>query len=163
MSKGYVALIDEDDEDLVAGYQWHAHLSRGKVYARARVPHPLAHIEGKPRQTVVSMHRLILGLEFGDRREGDHINGDSLDNRRSNLRVVTHQQNMWNQGSKGGASTFRGVSRCRDGWRAQIRVGSKVRHLGVFDSELEAAMRYEDVARKIRGEFHQVAQIPNLS
>lgn len=66
----------------------------------------------------------------------DHINGDPLDNRRSNLRLVTHQQNIRNRGGpQANSSTgLLGVSRKRSKWRAYINVDGKQINLGVFDT-----------------------------
>lgn len=89
------------------------------------------------------LHRLILGLDHGDPREGDHINGDRLDNRQANLRIVTGRQNKQNQPvnrCSGRTSRFRGVCRTSDGaWQAQIWLDGRNVHLGRFATEEEAA------------------------
>lgn len=90
------------------------------------------------------MHRVILGLEKGDKRVGDHINRDKLDNRRSNLRILTPAQSNQNQKPAGrrGSSTYRGVTWVahRRKWRAQWRQrGRPIVIIGVFESEEEAA------------------------
>jgi hypothetical protein len=89
----------------------------------------------------VRMSRQILGLKRGDERQGDHINGNRLDNRRRNLRIVTPAENAQNCVARGGTSRHRGVSwhRASQRWRAQARVAGKHVHIGVFDTEEEAA------------------------
>lgn len=88
------------------------------------------------------LHRVVLGLPKG---EGvvDHINGDKLDNRRSNLRVVTQRQNAQNRRplSGRGASRYRGVSfEVRRGdWRGQAHLEGTYHHIGFFSTEEEAA------------------------
>lgn len=87
------------------------------------------------------MHRFLLGLGCGDKRQVDHENRDGLDNRRDNLRVVTHQQNGFNRGAKG-YSWFRG--KCQ----AHIKVNGKNIHLGYFDTPAEAHAVYLDAKQK---------------
>lgn len=121
---GY-ALVDADDYPLLADREWF--VSRDG-YARS----------GRSYR----MHRVILGLESGDRRQVDHINRDRLDNRRSNLRIVTQAQNTQNKSSQPGSSSrFRGVtwqSDCRK-WKAQVHIGDTVHYLGLFADERDAA------------------------
>jgi len=95
------------------------------------------------------LHRELLGLVFGDDRQGDHISRDRLDNRRMNLRIVTKAQQQQNQpGHRDASSRYRGVSwNKRSGkWQASIRPNHKTVHLGYYASEVEAA----EVARAAR-------------
>jgi hypothetical protein len=85
------------------------------------------------------LHRAVLGLAPGDGLQADHINRDTLDNRRANLRVVVHRQNLQNQRQHGGTSVFRGVSRRGSRWRASAMKDGRTHHLGMYGSELEAA------------------------
>jgi hypothetical protein len=94
------------------------------------------------QQVAEYLHRVILGLRPGDPLEVDHINRNRLDNRRANIRVVTHAQNMQNRGSKPDAtSPYRGVSwnTKEQKWDARVRIGSRVYWVGYFDDGLEAA------------------------
>lgn len=131
-----VALIDDEDAEWVLAHRWY--LQDG--YARRNVwP------DGKyGRCIAVQLHRLLLGLEHGDPREGDHVNRDTLDNRRSNLRIATHAQNMQNvarSGNRGSSSRYRGVgwSKPHRKWKAQAQIGGRKYYLGLFDEEDEAA------------------------
>lgn len=144
---GLLALVDADDFDRLTGRAWSLHRSDTKIYARAKV---------SGRQ--VFMHRLILGLWSGDSRVVDHINGDSLDNRRTNLRVVTAAGNAQNQGSRGGSSRYRGVSwdRSRGKWMARAMLDGRGVTIGRFDSEDEAgaaaaAWRARNMPHSIEG------------
>lgn len=94
------------------------------------------------RQRRILMHRELLGLATGDLRQGDHIDRDRLNNRRSNLRIVTKGQNGQNKSSyRGSSSRFRGVTleRRSGKWVAQVEVGGKAHYLGKFDDEEQAA------------------------
>lgn len=88
----------------------------------------------------IYLHRWVLGLHPTDSRRVDHINGDPLDNRRANLRIVTTAQNAQNQGSRGGSSKYRGVTwdRTKSRWRAQGMLNGKCFFLGRYHSEDEA-------------------------
>lgn len=130
---GY-ALIDEDDCEFVSSFKWRLS-DWGYAYA-----------SGGDKVKLL-MHRMFLGLEKGDKREGDHINGDRLDNRRSNLRIATHSENCHNRSGYGGELPFRGVSvaRWKSGtvrYRAEIVVNNRTIHLGFFDTPDEAAEAY---------------------
>lgn len=102
------------------------------------------------------MHRVILGLKPGDKRQCDHIDGDGLNNQRSNLRVCTIQQNSQSRKKqKGTTSKYKGVSfdRQHRKWQVSIRVNHKHIHLGRFRSESAAARCYNKAALKYFGEF----------
>lgn len=117
------AKVDHGDFLRLRGYRW---FPAGGGYA----------MRCRPDGSRILMHREILGLEKGDTRQGDHINRDRLDNRRSNLRAVTHQMNGENVGSRGTSSDYRGVSALPNGlWRAVVNS----KHLGCFEQEVHAA------------------------
>jgi hypothetical protein len=91
------------------------------------------------RKTVTLVHRWVLGLEHGDRRIGDHINGNRLDDRRSNLRIVDASGSSQNVSGRG-RSRFRGVYPTRQGrWQAKVKFQGRYHCLGTFDTEEEAA------------------------
>lgn len=101
---------------------------------------------------LVLLHRAILGLTRGDGLEGDHINRDRLDNRRSNLRILTKQTNPQNQSSyRGSSSAFRGVSwdKSKQRWVAYIYMNGKRTTLGRFREETEAAATARDARRRL--------------
>lgn len=136
------AIVDETDAPRVLAYKWHVGTDG---YAERTID--------TRKGTKERMARLVLGLTRGDGLETDHISRDRLDNRRSNLRVVTHAQNSQNRLRTDGVSKFRGVSK-RKGkkdrpWCAYGCVAGKQTHLGFFETEQEAA----DAARAWRREY----------
>lgn len=133
------ALVDVCDGCLAA-FRWSPN---GDGYAVRFIQVPGA------GQRAVMLHRTVLGLEYGDGQQTDHVNGDRLDCRRGNLRVATHAENAQNLPPRVGCTSgFRGVARCsRSGrWKAYATVGGKTHWLGRFDSEAGAA----EVARAFR-------------
>lgn len=144
---GGYTLIDKKDEELVRGLRWYACRCRDRIYARATTNR-------------LFMHRLIAGAETG--QEVDHINGDSLDNRASNLRVCTRSQNHHNsKGYRRGKSRFKGVQWWQFGrcWRVQICVNGKQKHIGTFKSEIDAARAYNVAAIEHFGEFARLNEV----
>jgi hypothetical protein len=105
------------------------------------------------------MHRVVMGLAHGDPLKVDHIDGNKANNQRSNLRVCTHAQNLWNKPkSKKNTSGFKGVQKMKDckNWRAIIRANGKTIHIGMFPTPEEAYAAYCKKAREIHGEFANV-------
>jgi hypothetical protein len=89
--------------------------------------------------------------------ELDHIDGDGLNNKISNLRPCTRSQNCANRRAVSNASGYRGVYRERNKWRAQIRTNGVTTSLGSFDDPVEAHAAYVAKAREIFGEFARVS------
>lgn len=127
------AVVDAEDYDWLNQWRWFMD-NNGYAVRQIRV--------AVGRQHPMPMHRQILGLEIGDARQGDHLNRERLDNRRSNLRIVTKGANAQNRNrSRGGTSKYRGVC-----WNARVgkfyayaRLNYKLHHLGVFEDEKDAA------------------------
>jgi len=102
----------------------------------------------------VYMHREIMQPPPG--LVVDHINGDTLDNRRCNLRVCTTLQNTQNRKTgKKARRGYKGVQPKRDRWSARIRVEKEELNLGIWDTQEEAAMAYDMAARYYHSQFCQ--------
>lgn len=139
---GCVALVDPIDADL-AQFKWS--ISNG--YAMRK------------RCTVV-LHRIILERKINrcllPGELVDHIDGDRLNNRRSNLRVATQSQNQFNRSKpRNNTSGFKGVSwkKSHKSWQAIIKVHGKHIHLGYFDIPEEAHAAYMKAACKYAGQY----------
>lgn len=136
----FKVIVDDDTFEWASKLKWN--ICRNG-YARR------SHYEkGKLLKTIL-LHREVIGAES---KEVDHKNGNTLDNRRKNLRLCDHKENMKNR--KGfGKSQYKGVSKQKNKWQSAIKVNGKQIYLGVFSNEIDAAKAYNKVAKKYQGEF----------
>jgi len=150
LTTGQVSLVDDEDLERITKYKWGAFFNGYSFYASRVVK-----IRGK--RTSVSMHRMIMGLAYGDRLQYvDHINRNGLDNRKENLRVATPPLSNYNQKKrKDNSSGYRGVSWCkRTGrWRASIQINGHSKSCGYHNNPITAALAYDNMAKKIAGEY----------
>lgn len=144
-------LIDEEDLGLWNAYRWYAYSTDGSTVLRVQTKRDAS--EGK--KTTKYLSRLILNAPQG--QEVDHKNGDPLDNRRSNLRLATRQQQCRNMPKVKANATSRYKGVCwfaaKKRWLARIFVDGKPIYLGYHRSEIDAARSYDDAAKRIFGEF----------
>ena len=142
-------LVDDDDYEKLKHLRFHKYVSshNGFIYPR----------ESKTKRYI---HRFILN-DFDPKTTVDHINRDSLDNRKENLRICTTQQNCINRPAQRNNTTgFKGVFKrekptpgYKDRWRACIRFNQKLIHLGTFNNPEDAAKAYNDKALELFREF----------
>lgn len=138
LTRGKFALVDNADFQSISGFNWQACPHRRTWYARRAQ---------KPQ----SLHQFIMGINGVD-----HVNGNGLDNRRSNLRPATNSQNAMNRRKpRGTLSKFKGVTwnRSANKWHAQIKLNGKLKYLGVFSIETDAAKAYDGAASDLFGSF----------
>lgn len=129
-----VITIDDDDLALFSAVSWGVQTRYSTRY-----------VQGRLNGERVYLHRLLMSAPKG--LVVDHIDGNGLNNARANLRVVTQQQNMWNQ-------RRRSLGRQQGHYRVTMRVdGSRRIHLGLFDDEVTAKQARVYVERIIRGDF----------
>ncbi|MBB3521048.1 HNH endonuclease [Rhizobium sp. BK456] len=147
LTKGREAIIDAEDYAIVMGAarSWHACPQGKNHYAQARalVTHQ-----------VLMMHRVIMHAPKG--LVVDHINHDTLDNRKTNLRIVTRQQNQCNVlPRQGNHSRFKGVclNKRVNLWVAYINAHGKRTYLGYYHHEEDAARAYDAASLSLHGEY----------
>ena len=150
LTRGYWATVDDIDYDYLNQYKWSYAGRDNEGYAARSTSITLS--KGKYKGVRYLMHRLILNASSG--LEVDHINGNRLDNRRSNLRLCTHRENSRNTYRRNN-KRFKGVYYWpRDNnWRAKITVNRKTIHIGYYDTEEMAAKAYDKAALHHFGEF----------
>lgn len=157
LTRGFETKVDNNDFDYLSKFTWHALVTRkGKVYAKTTL------YLGNYKQKDMLMHRMIMLFPSG---EIDHINGDSLDNRKENMRVGSHLQNLMNRPkSHSNRTGYKGVIKKNDKWgkssyMARIGVDLKSINLGYYKTAIEAAIAYNKAAQEIYGEFAHLNQI----
>lgn len=155
--KDQFALVDDDDFDKVAHFKWHKFKSRNKsnCYAKRNF-----RVNGVSRSQL--MHRVILGVT-DSKTLIDHINGNGLDNRKQNLRICSNAQNSRNRDKvKNNSSGFKGVSYNKKllCFESKIGLDNKTINLGLYRTEIEAAIAYNEAAVKYHGQF---ARLNNIS
>lgn len=147
------AVIDDEDLPLVAGL--HFWVDRRK--SKPEVIYAVAKIDG----VKISLHRHLMGNPPG--MFVDHVNGNGLDNRRSNLRICTHTQNMQNRRiHKNNKSGAKGVYLDkRNGlYRAEVRAFKVRRCAGYFQTIEQAVAAREQLARDLHGQFYADGMAP---
>jgi len=143
LSQNKFAIVDRDDYENLMKYKW---TLTSKRYASCFTNYR------KTRKMII-MHRLINNTPEG--METDHINGNTLDNRKKNLRTVTSRQNQMNKRPTKRGSAFKGATfeTKQKIWRAFICINGKVTSLGRFKCELDAATAYNFAAYYTFGEY----------
>lgn len=138
--KGHKVLIDDEDYDLIKGYSWCI-----KSQIRNGVPqyYAFAYIKNnnhKNSRSTTYMHRFIMDAPKGI--QVDHIFHNTLDNRKSKLRLITPNGNNRNCIRKN-ETGFKGVRKAKFGnFQARICINRKEKHLGMFDTAIEAHEAY---------------------
>ena len=145
LSRGLSAIVDQADVALIAGRKWYANPGGRTHYA-------LRDEWRDGRNVRLSMHRVITGAAAD--QVVDHINGNGLDNRRANLRICSHAENIAaKQRNKNNALGVKGVWFQAGRYRACIQTNGRTRHLGSFITLDEAKAAYADAATEAFGQF----------
>lgn len=146
LTQGQFAIVDDDDYEKLSNYHWYCNYIEGRPYAN-RVIY-------SPHRTTISMHRAITAAKQSE--YVDHINRNTLDNRKKNLRICTNQQNSYNcvGRRKSERNPYKGVTRTPNGnYEARIYHNGRTIHLGTFKSPEEAARKRDSAALELQGEF----------
>ncbi len=153
LTQNKFALVDDEDFEKLSKYKWFAVKAGNNFYA-ARQAKWLKK-EKCFEHSMVFMHREILGLKNGDKRESDHRNHNGLDNQQSNLRIATVQQNQANQLKTRGKNKYKGVHQNKNyhSWQARIHGLGGNGYIGSFPTEIAAAKAYDQKANELFGEF----------
>jgi hypothetical protein len=147
LTRGLEAIIDVEDHPLVDGFNWFAKPDKSNFYA-ARTDRSYG------QQRTIRLHRWI--MDAPPDMQVDHKDGNGLNNRRSNLRLATNEQNQFNQRlRKDNTSGVKGVvwDAYHEKWHARIAVHSRLRHLGRYSSIEDAREAYARASAVFHGEF----------
>lgn len=130
-----VALVDSDDFEKININNWYLLKGKATFYAF---------------RDGVYLHRLIMG--FPD-KPIHHINGNGLDNRKANLKILAQSTHRTTSKGRGKSSKYKGICKRGDKWVVSIGTRESQKHLGYYNSEIEAAKVYDFHAKKLYGEF----------
>lgn len=146
------AIVDAEDFEYLNQWKWK--LNKGRAMRNQHIGTRGNWRDGKRIDKAVLMHRVIMG-EPKD-MDVDHKNHNTLDDRKTNLRICTHAENTANSVmQKRNTSGYKGVyfDKRRVKWYSQIRFMGKSYTLGLFESPVEAAKEYDHVAKQLYGEY----------
>jgi hypothetical protein len=131
-----VALVDDEDYLELSKHKWHAQKDGKTFYASRSSP-----TDSPGKRRTLLMHTVIMGA--AENLETDHINGDGLDNRKENLRIVTKRGNQQNR-HQAKTSRFPGVRwhKIAKKWATEIQIKKRKHHLGLYDDEETAGIVY---------------------
>lgn len=142
LTQNQYAIVDDEDYEYLNQWKWYAEWNqRGHVYYAVRTS----------KNKRIYMHRMLMNTPKG--AQTDHINNNSLDNRKSNLRICSHRQNQQNL-KRQTSSKYPGVTwvKREQKWQAQIQINGYRKNLGTFNNEKSAAKAYEKAVRELCGE-----------
>jgi hypothetical protein len=154
LTQGKVALVDDEDYEYLNQFKWFTNNINGYFYAGRQIT------VSKNKQTIIYMHRIIMKPEKGT--VIDHLDGNTLNNQKNNLRICTHAENMRNSKiNKNNKSGYKGVvyQINSNNYKAQIKFNNKTINIGSYIDPIDAARAYNAAALKYHGEFANLNKI----
>lgn len=157
MTQGYVAIVDDEDAERVLTLNWQVRFGHGKtIYAQGKMP---------GMKTNIKMHQFILGKKAG--MVIDHIDGNGLNNCKSNLRHCTNKENRRNNpnGYKNNSSGFTGVGWDKEKrkWCAWISVDGKLTRIGRFKTQSDAVAARKSAEMQYYKEYAPLNHAANVT
>jgi len=155
LTQNKIALVDDADFEKLSKFKWHyAEDTKRGTSGYAKTMNP------SKKRAYLWMHKMVLGI--GPKQEGDHRDGNKLNNQKSNLRIATQALNTYNKGMHSrNTSGFKGVFRVQRHygergvylWRAAVKYKGRQYSSGYFSNPKMAAIWYDDAAINHFGEF----------
>ncbi|MFA5380256.1 MAG: HNH endonuclease [Dehalococcoidia bacterium] len=148
LTRGLSAMVDDEDFTFLSQWKWYATAKHGQTHYAARSEHHYKN--GIDKVTHIKMHRVILNVPLG--METDHIDGNGLNNQKSNLRIVTNRENHHNIHVTRTNGTLLGAcyDTRRKKWGSKIIIGGKTKSLGYWNTEGEAHLQYMKEATRLK-------------
>lgn len=157
LTQGLEARVSDEDYEFLSLFKWYARKSSSQYI------HAVTTIWDKEAKKIlkVRLHHMIAGYP-GKGFVVDHIDGDTLNNCRDNLRLCTPSQNQQNSKPRRGSSRFKGVSWCsaKRKWKSAFRWNGEHYYVGSFDAETDAAIAYNEMVERICGPYARLNQVP---
>lgn len=156
LTQGHEAVVDAEDIGKLSLFNWQAQVHKYPD-GRVRCVRACRSTYSNGALTLLYLHRVVLGAPPGV--VVDHINGNTLDNRKINLREATPKENSRNARKRvDNSSGYKGVSfnKHTQSWQARIRVDGCLKYLGVYETAEEGYEAYCKAALKYHGEFCNV-------
>lgn len=156
-----IVYIDDEDKELVEKYHWNILFVRGSFYVTSHIT------VKKHKYKTIKLHRLVMGVLGTPKIHIDHKDNDGLNNVKDNLRKATIAQNSRNVGATVNSTTgFKGVflytkHRMAGYYAVRIKINDKRVFGGYFKDPIEAAKKYNELAKIHHGEFAFLNPIPN--
>lgn len=144
---GLVALVDDEDFESISKWKWYAKKGKQTFYA--------VRSDNKAGK-MIRMHRQIMSLLVG--QIIDHKDHNGLNNQKSNLRMATYSQNCANR-KRGNSGKYVGVTRMNDRYISIISINRRPFRIGVFDTEIDAAIAFNKKALELHGEFASLNKV----
>lgn len=146
LTQDQVALVDDEDWEELSKYKWYARWDK-----KLKSFYAIRNIRLNGKKTSLMIHRQIMKLCKGDKRQVDHVNHNTLDNRKCNLRIVTNRQNLWNRKnqSKFGQCIELQTDKYRTRpFRVQVQLSGKRINIGSYETRFDAIIARDEWLKK---------------